>query len=110
MKKWLLLIFSTMALSLLSGCASAMPNAINGKYFMAGDSNCKRYRMLSDDRIMCLDSDGQETGYRRAMTNQELQMWQFNQSREDAAWQQINYNNQQQANRNLYQTYKLMGY
>lgn len=59
---------------------------------------------------MCMDSDGRDTGYRNAMSNQELQMYQFNKLREDAASQQLNYNNQQQANRNLYQSYKLMGY
>jgi hypothetical protein len=57
-----------------------------------------------------MDSDGRDTGYRNAMSNQELQMYQFNKLREDAASQQLNYNNQQQANRNLYQSYKLMGY
>ena len=108
MKKYILTTLSLIPILILSGCASAIPNAINGKYYMAGDSNCKRYRVISDDRIMCIDSDGRDTGYRNAMNNQELQMYQFNQSREDAAWQQVNYNNQQQANRNLYQTQQLM--
>jgi len=32
----------------LCGCASAMPNLVNGKYYMGGDSSCSRYRALSD--------------------------------------------------------------
>lgn len=110
MKKSFLTALSIISILILSGCAIKSPRAINGKYYMAGDSNCRRYRVISDDRIMCLNSDGQETGYRNAMSDQELEMYRFNLSREDAAWQQINYNNQQQANRNLYQSYKLMGY
>jgi hypothetical protein len=30
-----------------NGCAgSAMPNAVNGKFYMMGDSNCARYTIL----------------------------------------------------------------
>lgn len=109
MKKLLLVISSLIVILSLTGCGGASPRALNGKYYMAGDSNCKRYRVISDDRIMCIDSDGRDTGYRNAMNNQELQMYQFNQSREDAAWQQVNYNNQQQANRNA-QYLRNLGY
>lgn len=108
MKKYLLATLSLIWILSLSGC-SAQPNLVNGKYYMGGDSNCRRYRVISDDRIMCMNSDGQDVGYRNAMTNQELQMWQFNQSREDAASQQLNYNNQQQANRNA-QYLRNLGY
>jgi hypothetical protein len=48
---------------------------LNGHYFVAGDKNCVQYRMLSSDSIMCLDKHGKETGYRNAMTDQELQMY-----------------------------------
>lgn len=63
------------------GC-TAKPNLINGKYYMAGDSDCRRYRTVSDSdsRIMCMNSDGGETGYRDAMTDQELYMYQSNQA------------------------------
>lgn len=64
---------------LLGGCASAMPNFVNGKYYMGGDSNCSRYRILSESQIMCINEDGKDTGYRNAMTDQQLQMYQMQQ-------------------------------
>jgi hypothetical protein len=89
-----------------SGCSSAMPNAVNGKYYMMGDSNCARYTVLDSNRVMCYNSDGEEMGYRSAMSNQELQQWRFNQSQSNSNTQntlnRINYNNQQQMNRNAY--------
>ncbi len=54
---------------------SARPFALNGNYFVGGDKACVQYRVLSSDRIMCLDKHGNETGYRNAMTTQELQMY-----------------------------------
>lgn len=109
MKYFSLTVLSFIGILSFTGCGGATPNAINGKYYMGGDSNCKRYRVISDDRIMCMDSDGRDTGYRNAMSNQELQMYQFNKSREDAAQSQLNYNNQQQANRNA-QYLRNLGY
>jgi len=78
---------SLVALSMiasLSACVggseqAAAPNLVNGQYFMAGDSTCSQVRQLSATRVMCIDSAGQETGYRDAMTSQELQMYQHNQ-------------------------------
>lgn len=99
-----------------SGCSkTAMPNLIAGKYYMAGDDNCVRYKMLSDSRIMCQDSDGKDIGYRDPMTAQEISIYQqvsqqqsaqFNQSLNNFNQQlqrqneQMNYNNQQFFNRN----------
>ena len=110
MKNKYLGILSLVAILSLSGCGGPSPRALNGKYYWMGDSNCKRYRILSENSIMCFNSDGKEVGYRNAMSDQELQMYRFNQAREDASLEQLNYSNQQQANRNLYQSYKLMGY
>lgn len=59
----------------LTGCASAMPNFYDGHYYMVGDSNCVDGRPLSNNRIMCIDSSGKETGWREAMTDQQLQMY-----------------------------------
>lgn len=64
----------------LTGCASAMPNFYNGKYYMAGDSSCSRIRQHTEDKIMCMNSDGEETGWRAAMTDQQLEMWRYNNS------------------------------
>jgi len=80
----------------IAGC-TAKPNFINGKYYMGGDSNCKRYKVLSESRIMCLTSDGEETGYRDAMTDQQLQMYQHN--------QQMNSQQNKTTNTNCYRTY-----
>lgn len=56
-------------LLLISGCATtAVPNYYNGNYYMTGDSNCRQGRPLSETRIMCMDKNGAETGYRDAMT------------------------------------------
>lgn len=99
------------------GCArTATPNNIAGKFYMAGDSNCVRYRQLSSTRILCIDTNGAETGYRDAMTDQELQMYmhnrtiaqqqsaQLNQSLQNLN-NELNYNNQQMLNR--MNTYKV---
>ncbi|MDP3279483.1 MAG: hypothetical protein Q8M57_00245 [Nitrosomonas sp.] len=64
----------------LAGCvSSAAPNFYNGRYYMAGDESCVQIRALSDTRVMCADTNGKETGYREAMTDQQLQMYQHNQ-------------------------------
>ncbi|WP_413479704.1 hypothetical protein [Vibrio hibernica] len=78
---------------MLTGCASAMPNFYNGKYYMAGDSSCQRVRQYTEDKIMCIDGDGKETGWRQAMTDQQLQMWQHNQQQNSTT------------NTNCYRTY-----
>lgn len=46
---------------------------------MAGDSSCQSIRQYTEDKIMCIDGNGEETGWRQAMTDQQLQMWQHNQ-------------------------------
>jgi len=95
-----------------SGCSSAMPNAVNGKYYMMGDSDCKRYKVLDSNRVTCYNSDGENMGYRNAMSNQELQQYRFNKAQSNANLQntlnRINYNNQQQMNRNTYNTNQYM--
>jgi hypothetical protein len=59
----------------LGGCATGSLKLIEGKYYWGGDSNCVRYRILSESRIMCENKDGIETGYRDAYTDQQLQMY-----------------------------------
>ncbi|MDT8451554.1 MAG: hypothetical protein RQ936_02270 [Gammaproteobacteria bacterium] len=77
---------------ILAGCASAMPNFYNGKYYMAGDSNCVRARQYTEDKIMCINSNGDETGWRAAMTDQQLQMYQHNQQRQQQQYKTKNTN------------------
>lgn len=62
---------------IFGGCSSAALNVINGKYYLAGDSDCVRYRQLSDSRIMCINKKGEEVGYRDAMTDQQLQVYMY---------------------------------
>ncbi|MFC6486929.1 hypothetical protein [Nitratireductor sp. GCM10026969] len=75
----------------LSGCAtSASPVFIDGSYYMMGDADCARYRLHNTDKhIMCLNSKEQATGYRTAMTDQQLYMYQQNQMQQQLAAQQL---------------------
>jgi len=77
--KVLVIIILALTATIVTGC-SAKPNFINGKYYMAGDSNCRKYRVLTSSRIMCKDSNGKDMGYRDAMTNQQLQMYMHKES------------------------------
>lgn len=67
--------------TIISGCASsAKPNFYNGDYYMAGDENCARISVKALYTINCFKADGTPTGYRRAMTQQQLDMYMHNQS------------------------------
>ena len=87
MQKFILLGLSIF----IVGCSSApFPRLINGSYYMGGGESCQKYN-VSGNRIQCMDENGTVTGYRSPMTNQELQMYQF---QEQQAQQQINQFNQ----------------
>ncbi len=61
---------------LLTSCGSwPTPYFFNGQYYMAGDASCERVQALSDTRVMCIDKDGYNTGYRDAMTVEQITMW-----------------------------------
>lgn len=63
----------------LSGCSTAGPQFVHGNYYWAGDSDCRSANQRTDTSITCYNSDGEETGYRNAMTDQQLQMYRHNQ-------------------------------
>ena len=63
----------------LSGCSMAGPQFLRGNYYWTGDSDCKLSRQRTDTSITCYNSDDKETGYRNAMTDQQLQMYRHNQ-------------------------------
>ncbi len=64
-------------LLMLGGCSSsAYPNLYGGNYYMMGDSNCQYVRPLSETRVMCMDEDQNDTGYRDAMTYDDMRMYQ----------------------------------
>lgn len=69
----MLALFAT----LLSGCSSGGPQFLRGNYYMTGDSNCKYSRARTANSINCYDSDDKLTGYRNAMTDQQLQMYRY---------------------------------
>lgn len=61
---------------LMASCAtSPQPNLINGRYFMIGDRECKRYIVEGASQVGCYNSDGKYTGYRNAMSQMELQYY-----------------------------------
>ena len=64
----------------LTACANDPAlNFVNGRYYIAGDKDCKYSRSISDSQIMCLDQNSNETGYRNALTSDEVQMFAYNQ-------------------------------
>lgn len=71
---------------------------------MVGDSSCARIRQHTEDSIMCIDSDGKETGWRPAMTDQQLQMWQFNQQQQQQR-QQVQQSAPRPTNTNCYRAF-----
>lgn len=74
-----------LTVGIISGCGNeAAPNFYNGGYYMAGDKTCTRINAIGPDRVMCYDKAGNPTGYRVAMTTQQLQMYAYNRQRQSA--------------------------
>lgn len=77
----------------LSGCSStniAAPNSFRGYYYMAGDADCVRFLPYEDKpAIQCLNAKGQLTTYRRAMTVEEMTLYQVTAARKEAADQRF---------------------
>jgi hypothetical protein len=59
----------------------AQPTFLGGHYFMFGDAACPRAAPFPGQAVaMCHTDAGQPTGERRAaLTNQQLEMWKYNQ-------------------------------
>jgi hypothetical protein len=73
----------------LAGCAStASPVWHEGQYYMVGDDACSDAYPLTKTRVVCYDVDGNETGYRDAMTEAELNMWMHQQKMAELQQQQ----------------------
>lgn len=93
-----ILIFIAACLA-LAGCTTTAPapNFMNGHYYMSGDVNCVGGRNVTPTRIACVNAQGKITGYRDAMTPQQIQMYQFQAMQQQAQMQQmqqsIDYNN-----------------
>lgn len=90
-----LAVLTAIALT-LSGCATtAAPNFYNGRYYLAGDKNCRTMQAISQSRIHCRDKNGNLTGYRDAMTDQQLQMWQSQAANQAEQLRQLNESSRQ---------------
>ena len=75
------MFLTVVVVSMLSSCShSASPQFIRGNYYMTGDSSCRFSRPRTDTSINCYNSDDEPTGYRNAMTDQELSMYQHRQT------------------------------
>lgn len=73
--KFFLIVLIISFVSTIYGCSTAQPNFYNGKYYMAGDANCRYIRQIATDRIMCMNKKHVDIGYRDAMTDQQLQVY-----------------------------------
>lgn len=83
-------LYVAVAAVILTGCASsAAPRYIDGNYYMVGDANCRTGMAVSPTMIMCGDKSGAQTGYRNAMTAQDMQMYQMHVAQYQATMQQI---------------------
>ena len=119
MRKYKLISLVAITVVSFTGCTKyAQPNFEYGHYFMSGDDNCRYTSRMSDTRVMCYNADKEKMGYRDAMTDQQLSMYQHNQQISQQKSQQLlnsldslnkslqhtndqmNYNNQQMMNRN----------
>ena len=86
--------------SIIQGCASASPYKYNGSYYMVGDSNCKRFNQRTSNSINCFNSDGEPMGYRNAMTNQDMQMYNAQQAQNHRNQMEQQRQNDRQADKN----------
>lgn len=77
------------SLVMLAGCATSSPKYINGRYYMTGDSQCYYYRQVAVNAIACYDSKKRFTHNRYAMSDQQLFMYQHEESLRQARDQQI---------------------
>jgi hypothetical protein len=73
----MLVLFST----LIAGCSTPGPQLLRGSYYWTGDGSCESSSYRTDTSINCYNSDEEATGYRNAMTNQEMQAYKYQQQR-----------------------------
>jgi hypothetical protein len=95
-------LISVLVVLVVAGCATtASPSLIGNHYYMMGDSKCLQGRFLSETRMMCLDKNGNDTGYRDGMTSEQLQSYQqaqaYNQYNQQVQMQQLSQQLQQTA-------------
>ena len=73
----------------LSSCGvTPGPTLFQGNYYWTGDSSCESSSYRTDTSINCYNSDKEPTGYRNAMTNQEMQAYRYEQQRKQQEFSQ----------------------
>ena len=80
----MLVLFST----LIAGCSTPGPQLLRGSYYWTGDSSCESSSYRTDTSINCYNSGEEATGYRNAMTNQEMQAYKYEQQRKQQEFSQ----------------------
>ncbi|MCR5257692.1 MAG: hypothetical protein K6E40_06000 [Desulfovibrio sp.] len=91
----------------IGGCGGyqASPHRVGNNYYLVGDDNCRRGREIRNGVVECYDANGNYTGTRSAMTQQDMYMWNARRQQEIAEQQMINqqmyYYNMQQQMQNL---------
>jgi len=78
---------------------SAKPNFVQGNYYMTGDSNCIKGNVVNSNTIKCYTSDGKMTGYRAAMTDQQVQMYMHNENMANRTTSAVLSNSSNQSNK-----------
>ncbi|QGY79301.1 hypothetical protein [Sphingorhabdus lacus] len=70
-------IFVTLGFAASVNANGPAANFIEGRYYLAGDSNCRWYEIASPTRITCLDKDGEPNGhFRDALDDDQLRAFQ----------------------------------
>lgn len=73
MKNTFFILIATLTVSACSSTPTAKMIPIDGKFYMIGDSNCIYYKKRDNQSILCANGSQQTTGYRNALTDQEIQ-------------------------------------
>lgn len=73
MKNTFFILTIMLIVSACSSTPTAKMTSIDGKFYMIGDSNCIYYKKRDNQSILCANESQQTTGYRNALTDQEIQ-------------------------------------
>jgi len=81
---------------MLVGCShQAQPNYFAGDYYLSGDDDCRSAELVVPGTILCKDADGYNTGLRKAMTQNDMQIYQINRMNQQMQMAQLNQQLQQ---------------
>lgn len=90
MKKIIIILSCFFILNACASSPSPQRSQYDGNYYITGGTDCERWRQISNGTIMCYKSDGETaTGYRSAMTQQDMQMYMYQKQQEQIAMQNL---------------------